>query len=228
MGVSLNTCPGLVFFRGNFAISRFGHSACSYPQPPLQDRYSNPVTLGIPGAVESGSMGIGGINEPNKVPRVHCLSNPCTFKINEVVFGVTSTDVLFHISAEETNSSLEPGSRLRRIAQHMVQQRSYYPLFPPPSTFPTNLDLKYMGKWQMPCTPDVLIVPSRLTCFATAILESTVFVNPGHLTRGTTGGTYGTMEIRPMNRETLDELGGNDVQVQHGVPDRIHVEIKRI
>ena len=200
----------------------------SYPQPPLQDRYSKPLTLSIPGSVESGSLGLAAINATNKVPRVHCVSNPCTFKINEVVFGVTSTDVLFHISAEETNSNLEPGTRLRRIAQHMLQQRSYYPLFPPPSSFPTNLDLNHMEKWQMPCAPDVLIVPSRLTCFATSVLDSTVFVNPGHLTRGTTGGTYSIMEIRPITRELLDELGGDDVRLQHGVPDRTNVEIKRI
>lgn len=189
---------------------------------------SVPIAMEIPGAVELGTLGVGRINEGQKATRVHCLSNPCTFKINEVVFGVTSTDVLFHMSAEETNSNLEPGSRLRRIAQHMLQQRSYYPLFPPPPSFPTNLDLKRMENWQMPCLPDVLIAPSRLSCFATAVLDNTVFINPGHLTRGTTGGTYGIMEIHPINRETLDESGGDDVRLQHGLVDRINVEIKRI
>lgn len=161
-------------------------------------------------------------------PRVHCFSNPCTFKVNEVVFGVTSTDVLFHMSMEETNSNLEPGSRLRRIAQHALQQQSYYPLFPPPESIPTNLDLKRMDNWQIPCTPDVFILPSRLTSFATPVLENTIVVNPGHLARGTTGGTYGIMEIRPMKRETLDDSGGDGVCLKHNVPDRIHVEIKRI
>jgi DNA polymerase alpha subunit B len=218
------TCIFGFHFADNFVTSL----CLSYPQPPLQDRLSRPVSLDIPGAVELGTMGIGQINEDTKATRVHCLSNPCTFKINEVVFGVTSTDVLFQISSEETNSNLEPGSRLRRIAQHMLQQRSYYPLFPPPPSFPTNLDLKRMENWKMPCMPDVLIAPSRLTCFATSILDSTVFVNPGHLTRGTTGGTYAMMEIQPIKRETLDESGGDDVRLQHGVPDRIAVEIKRI
>ena len=184
--------------------------------------------MDIPGAVQLGTLGIGRINDDQKVTRVHCFSNPCTFKINEIVFGVTSTDVLFHMSAEETNSNLEPGSRLCRIAQHMLQQRSYYPLFPPPSSCPTNLDLKRMENWHMPCMPDILIVPSRLSCLATSVLESTVFVNPGHLTRGTTGGTYGIMEIQPIKRETLDESGGDGVKLQHGVVDRINVEIKRI
>ena len=159
--------------------------------------------------------------------RVHCVSNPCTFKINEVVFGITSTDVLFHMNIEETNSNLEVGTRMKRIAQHVVQQRSYYPLFPPPATFPTNLDLKHMDKWQLPCKPDVLIVPSKLASFATPVLDNTVVVNPGHLTKGTTGGTYAVMEIHPMKREALDQ-SADDVQLQHNLDERIHVEVKRI
>lgn len=191
---------------------------------------SKPYTYVINGAgdIESGSLGLNRVNKGQKVQRIHCLSNPCTFKINEVVIGISSTDVLFHLSAEETNAHLEPGSRLRRIAQHMLQQRSYYPLFPPPASIPTNLDLKYMENWQLPCKPDLFIVPSKLTSFASEILGNTVVVNPGHLTRGTTGGTYAIMEVHPIKRETLDQSGGDDVQLQHGLQDRINVEVKRI
>ena len=32
---------------------------------------------------------------------VHFVADPCTLVINNVVFGITSTDVLFHLSAEE-------------------------------------------------------------------------------------------------------------------------------
>jgi DNA polymerase alpha subunit B len=145
-----------------------------------------------------------------------------------VVIGVTSTDSLFHISAEETNANLEPGSRLRRIAQHLLQQRSYYPLFPPPVSMPTHLDSKEMHKWQMPCQPDLLIVPSKLTSFASVVLDSTVVINPGHLSKGTTGGTYALMDIHPMKRDVLDNAGGDDVQLPHGVSDRVSVEVKRI
>jgi DNA polymerase alpha subunit B len=187
--------------------------------------------LKLPGeqGIESGTLGLSRLqtNDAEKPRRVHCLSNPCTFKVNETIFGVTSTDVLFHMSAEETNSFLEPGSRLRRISQHMLQQRSYYPLFPPPASMPTNLDLKKMENWQIPCKPDVLIAPSKLTSFACPILDNTVVVNPGHLTKGTTGGTYAIMEIHPIKRETLDQAG-DDVQLPHASNDRIHVEVKRI
>ena len=32
---------------------------------------------------------------------MHFVSDPCTLAINNIVFGITSTDVLFHLSAEE-------------------------------------------------------------------------------------------------------------------------------
>jgi DNA polymerase alpha subunit B len=158
-------------------------------------------------------------------PRVHCLSNPCTFQINELVFGVTSTDVLFQMSAEEANANLPPGSRLRRIAQHLIQQESYYPLFPPNKS--VNLDLKRQEGWKMPCRPDVLIIPSKLTPFCAPVLENTMVINPGHLTKGTTGGTYAIMEIPPIPRDTLDEAI-DSVQLPHNVQDRIQVQVKRI
>jgi DNA polymerase alpha subunit B len=184
----------------------------------------------IPGGegVDSGTLGLTLLQRGSSNCRIHCLSNPCTFTINETVIGITSTDILFHISAEETNANLEPGSRLKRIAQHLLQQRSFYPLFPPPSSKPTNIDLKHMKQWQMPCQPDVLIVPSKLTTFASTALDSTVVVNPGHLTRGTTGGTYAIMEIYPFTRETLETEGGDDVQLPHRLTDRVRVQIKRI
>eukprot|EP00536_Pseudo-nitzschia_multiseries_P004184 jgi/Psemu1/318366/estExt_fgenesh1_pm.C_680015 len=203
-----------------------------YPQPPLQDRFPKGARLlDIPGA-EMIAFGSSGIHEltrrVNGKPRVHCLSNPCTFRVNEMVFGVTSTDVLFHMSVEETNANLPVGSRMRRISQHMIRQQSYYPLFPPNKS--VNLDLKQQDGWKMPCQPDVLIIPSRLTPFCAPIMGSTMAVNPGHLSKGTTGGTYALMTIRPMDREKLNRRAGGDdsALLTHDAPDRMQVEIKRI
>jgi DNA polymerase alpha subunit B len=189
--------------------------------------------LDIPGAdgIEFGTLGLYrldqlfGSNGNAGGRRVHCLSNPCTFQINELVFGVTSTDVLFHVSVEEVNANLPPGSRLRRIAQHLVQQQNYYPLFPPNKS--VNLDLKQQDGWKMPCRPDVLIVPSKLSPFCAPVLENTIVVNPGHLTKGTTGGTYAIMEVSPMSRESLDDAV-DTVQLPHNVQERLQLEIKRI
>ncbi|XP_040977880.1 DNA polymerase alpha subunit B isoform X3 [Aquila chrysaetos chrysaetos] len=38
-------------------------------------------------------------------PRVHFVSDPCTLDVDGVVFGLTSTDLLFHMGAEEISSS---------------------------------------------------------------------------------------------------------------------------
>mmetsp|Transcript_4801 Transcript_4801/g.12600 ORF Transcript_4801/g.12600 Transcript_4801/m.12600 type:complete len:158 (-) Transcript_4801:124-597(-) len=156
-----------------------------------------------------------------------CLSNPCTFKINETVFGMTSNDTLFHLSMEQTNEFLPPGSRLKRIAEHVIKQRSYYPLFPAPANLPINLDLKKMDKMRLPCQPDILILPSKLATFAAAV-SNTVIVNPGYLSRGTTGGTYAILHINPVNRDSLDNAGADDVQVPHDIVNRTMVEVKKI
>jgi DNA polymerase alpha subunit B len=204
-----------------------------YPQAPFQ--LTNPIQLNVPGAgkLQIGTLGLLSIENANRQPgiayprRVHCVSNPCTFRINEVVFGITSADILFHISADETNANLEIGTRMSRIAQHLLQQRSYYPLFP--ASLTTNLNLKYMDKWQMPCSPDVLLLPSKLSPFCCPILDNgTLVLNPGHLTRANMGGTYAVMDIYPIARDVLDNAGGDDVQLKHNIHDRTYVEIKRI
>jgi len=211
----------------------FCANACtSYPQAPFTDSIKGGKNLNIPGAegIEAGTLGLHHVEtagREGKGPRrIHCVSNPCTLKINEIVVGVTSTDVLRHISADETNMNLEPGSRLGRIAQHMLQQQSYYPLFPP--AHGTNLDWKHRQRWDMPCQPDLLILPSMLNRFARPVLDSTVVVNPGHLSRGTVGGTYAVIEVHPMKREALENAGGEDVEVLHAVQDRTRIEVKNI
>ena len=203
----------------------------SYPQAPLQDRVfgQRGKVLKIQGGseVEVGTLGLSGVEAGKETShrRVHCVSNPCTLKINEVVIGVTGTDAIFHMSADESNANLPPGSRLARISQHMLQQQSYYPLFPPARG--TNLDLKRIGKWSMPCQPDLLIVPSKLTSFARQVLQDTVVINPGHLSKNTTGGSFAVMDIHPIKRDDL-EKAGDDVELPHNVADRMRLEIRKI
>jgi DNA polymerase alpha subunit B len=188
--------------------------------------------LDIPGAdtdVPLGSLGLYRLDQLAKDSegrrRVHCMPNPCTFQINEVVFGVTSTDVIFHMNAEETSANLPAGSRVRRIAQHMVQQQSYYPLFPPSKA--VNLDLKQQDGWRMPVKADVLIAPTRLQPFCAPIAGSTMVVNPGYLTKRSTGGTYAVMELYPVDKKKLNSVAETE-QLPHGVQDRLHVQVKRI
>jgi DNA polymerase alpha subunit B len=214
-------------------------AASRYPQPPLADRVPLGKASSIPGGegLELGTLGLhhveaaGGKGQrKGAFRRVHCVPNPCTLKINEVVVGVTSTDAVFHISTNETSGHLELGSRLNRICQHMLQQQSYYPMFPA-SLHKANLNLKEMERWSMPCQPDVMIVPSALTTFAHKVLDHTLAVNPGRLTQGRLAGTYAVMDIHPMSREKLEQAGqggDNSVEIHHDVPNRTRIEIKRI
>uniref|UniRef100_A0A673WMG9 DNA polymerase alpha subunit B n=1 Tax=Salmo trutta TaxID=8032 RepID=A0A673WMG9_SALTR len=95
--------------------------------------------------------------------RVTLVPDPCTLLIDGVTFGLTSTDILFHMGAEEI-SCASGSDRFSRILKHMLTQRNYYPLYPPVEE--VNMDYeKFQGYGQMPLSPDVLIVPSELRFF---------------------------------------------------------------
>lgn len=182
-----------------------------YPQPPIKDVETSMLEFG----------GLGLNSDSNLKKKVHCVSNPATLKINEVVVGVTSTDVLFHINCDSTSANLPPSGRLGRIAQHLINQRSYYPLFP--AAQGACLDLSQQECWEMPVQPDILITPSKLNPFVKDVLDSVV-VNPGHLTKGTTGGTFAVLDVHPL-KEVNDDV---EEEVENCVKDRVRVDIKRI
>uniref|UniRef100_A0A671WJK0 DNA polymerase alpha subunit B n=1 Tax=Sparus aurata TaxID=8175 RepID=A0A671WJK0_SPAAU len=129
----------------------------------------------------------------DQAQRVTLVPDPCTLLVDGVTFGLTSTDILFHMGAEEI--SCGTGSdRFSRILKHMLTQRSYYPLYPPVEE--VNMDYeKYQSFGQMPLTPDVLIIPSELRYFVKDVIGC-VCVNPGRLTKGQVGGTYGRLLIQ--------------------------------
>ncbi|KAG7248327.1 hypothetical protein CRUP_032689, partial [Coryphaenoides rupestris] len=127
------------------------HHHCIYPQPPF--------TL------------------PQLGKRVTVVPDPCTLLIEGVTLGLTSTDILFHMGAEEISC--------------------YYPLYPPVEDM--NMDYeKFQSYGQMPLTPDVLVVPSELRYFIKEVIGC-VCVNPGRLTKGQVGGTYGRLLIQRSN-----------------------------
>jgi DNA polymerase alpha subunit B len=202
-----------------------------YPQAPFYDhRQDGNTQLEIPGSegIEVGTLGLkDGSFAANGRSRVHCVSNPCTLRINEVTIGVTSSDVLFGLSSEETNANLEPGSRLARLGQHMLQQQSYYPLYPPSSK--ANLNLKFAEQWKIPCGLDFLIVPSMLFPFARSVLDNkTIVVNPGLLTKDTGGGSYAIFDVHPIDRSALEGIGEASVKIEHQIVDRTMIEIRKV
>ncbi|XP_032939466.1 DNA polymerase alpha subunit B isoform X2 [Catharus ustulatus] len=126
--------------------------------------------------------------------RVLLVSEPCTLDIDGVVFGLSSTDLLLHLGAEEISSSSGISDRFTRILRHVLTQRSFYPLYPPSEEL--NVDLEALAAFAaLPVTPDVLVTPSELRFFIKDVLGC-VCINPGRLTKGRTGGTYGRLLLR--------------------------------
>ncbi|KAG7443006.1 DNA polymerase alpha, subunit B [Guyanagaster necrorhizus] len=141
----------------------------------------------------------------NRDSRIHLLSNPAQFSINNIKVAVTSVDVLFHLRKEELLKrgeeidSIVPSSpedtgtdSMANTCRHVLQQRSFYPLFPVPQELAheVNLDVTHSQLLKLGesdnenVAPDVLIIPSRLKHFSKS-LDTTSVLNPSFLTKGT-------------------------------------------
>eukprot|EP00586_Coscinodiscus_wailesii_P013000 CAMPEP_0172500080 /NCGR_PEP_ID=MMETSP1066-20121228/134475_1 /TAXON_ID=671091 /ORGANISM="Coscinodiscus wailesii, Strain CCMP2513" /LENGTH=570 /DNA_ID=CAMNT_0013274157 /DNA_START=155 /DNA_END=1867 /DNA_ORIENTATION=+ len=159
-----------------------------YPQPPLSDRIPEGKLLTFSDAdIDVGTLSI------HTLPRnrVHLLPNPATIAVNDLTVGVTSTDILLHLSSDEIHRNL-PQNRIATLAQHLMKQKSYYPLFP--AHMSTPVDLKRLDQFAMPCHPDILILPSMLAPFCRKVMD-TLVVNPGYLIKGNRSGTYGNIWV---------------------------------
>lgn len=112
--------------------------------------------------------------------QVRMMPNPCTFWLNEVVVGVSSQDVLGELRREEVTGGTNQQDMLTRLPRHLIEQRHYFPMFPPvaredlPKTGTESglatgacLDVGYLILGEMlNVRPDVLVVSSALPAFA--------------------------------------------------------------
>lgn len=109
------------------------------------------------------------------------IGNPMALSMNEMVLGISSQDILYELRHEELvgGKTADP-NLLSRICRYLIEQRHYFPLFPPtdrqklPKTGTAEgvpagamLDISYLKLGEMVnVRPDVLIVPSALPPFA--------------------------------------------------------------
>ena len=108
------------------------------------------------------------------------VSNPANIVINNIVIGLTAQDVLYDLRREELVVGRPKESNIMsRLPGHLIQQRHFYPLYPPTdrTLFPkvgtedgvatgTPVDVSYLklGEWMI-SRPDMLITPSALAPF---------------------------------------------------------------
>ena len=155
----------------------------SWPQEPLSRR-----ELGLP-------------------RQARLLSNPVTVSLNEITVGVSSQDILSGLrQCEVFGPHARNTNVLARLSRHLVDQRHFFPLFPPlerkklmttttttttTTTLTTDerlddsytsgamLDINYLklGEW-LKVRPDILILPSALPPFAKVCQRCTRLVTP--------------------------------------------------
>ena len=112
--------------------------------------------------------------------QVRMVTNPVTISINETLVAISASDVLYNLRREEVSvGKPKDNSLLSRLPKHLIEQRHFYPLFPPsdrkalPRTgtedglatgMPMDLSYLKLGEW-LNVRPDMLITPSALPPF---------------------------------------------------------------
>ncbi|KAF7718490.1 DNA polymerase alpha subunit B [Penicillium ucsense] len=171
--------------------------------------------------------------------QVRMVSNPVTLSFNETVVGMCSHDVLSELRREEVlQGRPAEGNLLSRLPKYLVEQRHFFPLFPPTARAKlpkpgsdvghgtgAMLDIPYMklGEWWN-VRPDILIVPSMLPPFV-KVVDSVLVINPGTLSKRKAAGSFAQMAIHP--RGVTDEERESK-QLDHKLYERSRVDINRI
>ncbi|WVO16943.1 hypothetical protein L204_104629 [Cryptococcus depauperatus] len=180
-----------------------------------------------------------GLGIPKKIK---VLPNPCIFCINEVSIALTSVDILFHLNqaqvfmrAEEADPDSEVNANavmdtFAGYIRQVLNQRSFYPLFPPPEDLAedVNLDVTHYSLLKLEQAPDILIFPSKLNKFS-KIVDSSLVINPSQLARARSAGHFAKLIIHPTPKKDLEmALDAEDVLLEHQVWDRARSEIWKL
>jgi len=149
------------------------HHRPSFPQPPFN-------TIGTPN-------------------NWYFISNPSFFTIESLVFAVSSFDSLFFIRERgffQGNSN----NLVLDLPSHLVQQKSFLPIYP---ILNESIDWSAQHNFKFPLMPDILIIPSCLTCFARQIQGKTIYINPGKLSLRKCRGTFAWLQISAAFKKGL-------------------------
>lgn len=143
-----------------------------------------------------------------------CFPNPSGFSVNEVLFGASNLDIFRDLKeVYKPGPGQAPASnRFDRVANHVFEQKRYYPLFPgsvkttgqlqeeadrlsmlrdgvvghdlaKTAVGGSCLEVPYLGLTELgDSLPDVMIVPSEMKYFA-RVTNGVVVLNPGQFVR---------------------------------------------
>lgn len=119
-----------------------------------------------------------------KPRNVYLFQNPSVFNVPNIErsIAVVSDDVVTDLSMKEyvvgkSKTNLTDEGKLIRIATHILENRSFYPMFPPMTV---SVDYTKQEALKLPVLPDILIVPSKQKRNSIA---TNVFIKNGNETK---------------------------------------------
>ncbi|KAL3288438.1 hypothetical protein HHI36_002883 [Cryptolaemus montrouzieri] len=128
-----------------------------------------------------------------KHQNIKFFPDPCVLKIDGLVLAATTVDSMYHIAKEELVTDTKSDT-MSRLASHLIQQHSFYPIYPHSELNVSDQLLESHGI--MDCLPHLLILPSTFRGFIRNINECVV-LNPERLTRSNGGGAFADITISP-------------------------------
>lgn len=173
-----------------------------------------------------------------------CFTNPSTFQLNETYVGCSNVDIFRDMKEIIKGGQTSARNRFDRIAEHVLQQRKFYPLFPggikkialnndDKKTYRhisgADLEVSYLGLTEFVgnTAPDVIIIPSEMNAFA-RIIKNVLFINPGKFVkpRGAQG-THAQISIACPTPEgdSLTKVGDDEILYLHNTWKRSRVDI---
>lgn len=140
-----------------------------------------------------------------------CFPNPSLFNINELSFGVSTADILRDLKDVTTKDA--NSNRIERIVEHVIQQRQFYPVNPPPDAPDDRsfqLDTSYLGLSEFNDEmPDILILPSVVKSFI-KVVKNVMVINPGSVVRPDgSRGSYALMQVKCPDISDMNKIAGN-------------------
>lgn len=77
----------------------------------------------------------------------------------------------------------------------------------------------------MKTSPDVLLLPSKLATMAKDIY-GTMVVNPGFLSKGSSGGTFAEILVHPTKE--IESQGEDGIEIAHKIAERTTINVIKI
>lgn len=166
------------------------------------------------------------------------VGNPMILSLNEIMFGISSQDILTELRISEVvGETPKDASLFTRLSKYLIEQRSFFPIFPPIDKenlsesetlnevpIGAMLDTGYLKLGEMTnVRPDILILPSALPP-CSKVVENVIVINPGYLSKKNAG-TYAKIAIGPAK---LNINGDDTSMIAHRVYERARVEILKI